>query len=129
MGSPKRRSILVVDDYPDNLELMQAILGREYEIILARNGEAALQLVADPNHLPDLILLDVLMPKMDGYEVFDQLRHSALTNKIPVIFISALADQEHVLKGVDLGALDYLTKPISPAVLLERIKGVLPPNG
>ena len=116
-----RATVLVVDDTPENLHLMSGLLKDLYRIKVANSGERALRLVNGENP-PDLILLDVMMPGMDGYEVCAQLKANPATAHIPVIFLtakSAVADEE---KGFALGAVDYITKPISPPLALARIK-------
>ena len=118
-GSNKAR-ILVVDDTPDNLYLMGALLEDEYEVVTAGSGAEALQLAHSATP-PELILLDIMMPEMDGYEVLRQLRQEPATVNIPVIFLTALTSIEEEQFGLDLGAVDYITKPISPPVVLARV--------
>ena len=123
-GSPAaggRASILVVDDTPDNLSLMTGLLRDEYRVKVATNGERALRVAgADPQ--PDLILLDIMMPGMNGYEVCERLKADERTRNIPVIFLTAKASIEDEQKGLELGAVDYITKPISPPIVLARLK-------
>ena len=115
-----RPTILVVDDAPENLALMSSLLKERYRVKLARNGETALQLAStEPG--PDLILLDVMMPGIDGYEVLARLRATVATRDIPVIFLTARAREEDEQRGLDLGAEDYITKPIRPSILLSRV--------
>ncbi|HYE71350.1 MAG TPA: response regulator, partial [Aquabacterium sp.] len=118
-GSNKAR-ILVVDDTPDNLYLMGALLEDEYEVVTAVSGAEALQLAHSATP-PELILLDIMMPEMDGYEVLRRLRQDPATMNIPVIFLTALTSIEEEQFGLDLGAVDYITKPISPPVVLARV--------
>ena len=114
-------TILVVDDTPDNLSLMRELLRKDYQVQLANGGERALKLAAlQPQ--PDLILLDIMMPVMDGYEVCRRLKADAATRDIPVVFLTAKADVEDEKRGLELGAVDYITKPISPPVVLARVK-------
>ena len=115
----RQLTILVVDDEPSNLKLLQQILGKYYILKFANNGASAL--VFATKHHPDLILLDIMMPEMDGYEVCKQLKETSVTAKIPVIFVSAKGEGEDKKKGFDLGAVDYVTKPIEPPVLLARV--------
>lgn len=113
--------ILVVDDNADNLALLGEILSGEYRVQVANSGSRALVLASDQPQ-PDLILLDIMMPGMDGNEVFRRLRGDIRTREIPVIFLSALsetADEEH---GLLLGAVDYITKPIRSSILLARVR-------
>lgn len=113
--------ILVVDDTPTNLQLMQSILElAEYEVITASNGPSALVLAQSAQ--PQLILLDVMMPGMDGYAVCSQLKANAATRHIPVIFVTAVDDTESETRGFALGAADYITKPIRVPVVLARVK-------
>ena len=120
MNSPQA-TILVVDDTPENLELMSGLLKDQYRVRVANNGERALRLAAaDP--APDLVLLDVMMPGIDGYEVCRRLKADPATAGTPVIFLTAKAEIEDERQGLSLGAVDYITKPISPPIVLARIK-------
>jgi putative two-component system response regulator len=112
-------TILVVDDTPDNLSLMSNLLKDDYKVKVANNGERALELVQSSR--PDLILLDVMMPGMSGYEVCQHLKQDRLTHDIPVIFLTALAATEDEKKGLELGAADFITKPINPPIVLARV--------
>lgn len=116
-----RQTILVVDDTPDNLALMAGLLKEHYRVRLANDGQKALQLAAraDP---PDLILLDVMMPGMDGFAVCRELKADERTRDIPIIFLTALSDAVDEEFGLALGAVDYITKPISPPVVLARVR-------
>ncbi|AEG93610.1 adenylate/guanylate cyclase domain-containing protein [Ramlibacter tataouinensis] len=120
--SPAR--ILIVDDSDDNLYLMSALLADSYEVVTASGGLQALQ-IARSAQPPDLILLDILMPDMDGYEVLRRLKADPCSAGIPVIFLTALTSVPQEQLGLDLGAVDYITKPISPPVLLARTKSHL----
>jgi adenylate cyclase len=126
-GSPKAR-ILVVDDTPDNLYLMSALLEDTYEVATADCGAQALEMVHSDTP-PELILLDIMMPEMDGYEVMRRLRQNPMTACIPVIFLTALTSIEEEQFGLDLGAVDYITKPISPPVVLARVHAHLERSG
>ena len=118
--TPAKPSILVVDDTPDNLTLMSELLRGRYTVKLAKNGEKALQLAAgDPQ--PDLILLDIMMPGLSGYDVMQQLMADEKTRHIPVIFLTAMSAVEDEKKGLELGAVDYITKPVSPPIVLARV--------
>ena len=117
-------TVLVVDDTPDNLALISALLKDSYQVKVAVSGEKALR-IATGTRPPDLILLDIMMPQMDGYEVCKRLKASPATADIPVIFVTARADEEDERIGLELGAVDYITKPISPAILLARVKAQL----
>ena len=120
----ERATILVVDDTPENLTLMSSLLKDDYKVKVANSGEKALQ-VAAAESPPDLILLDVMMPGMDGYEVCRQLKRNPKVMNIPVIFLTARSDMEDEKKGLELGAVDYITKPISPPIVMARIRNHL----
>ena len=113
-------TILVVDDTPDNLMLMTDLLKDRYRVKAANSGEKALR-VLQGGSLPDLILLDVMMPGLSGHEVAGQLKHDPRTCDIPIIFLTALAAIEDEIHGLELGAVDYITKPISPPLVLARV--------
>ena len=115
-----RGPILVVDDEPINLARLRAILEAEHELVFARNGEEALQAVA--KHQPALILLDVQMPKLDGYATCRRLKADPATEDIPVIFVTSLGADWNEETGFDAGCVDYITKPISPVVVKARIR-------
>lgn len=116
-----KSTILVVDDIPDNLELMSSLLKDDYLVKIANSGAKALR-IATSEFPPDLILLDIMMPIMDGYEVCQKLKLDPKTINIPVIFLTAKAEVEDEKKGLDLGAVDYIAKPISPPIMLARVK-------
>ena len=113
-------TVLVVDDTPDNLSLMGGLLRDHYHVKVANQGEKALK-IAQGEQPPDLILLDIMMPGMDGYEVCRRLKANLHTRDIPVIFLTARADMDDERQGLALGAVDYITKPISPPILLARV--------
>jgi putative two-component system response regulator len=117
----ERATVLVVDDTPDNLVLMSGLLKDEYRVKVANSGERALK-IAISEGAPDLILLDIMMPEMDGYEVCKRLKDYPQTRRIPVIFLTAMAEVEDETKGLSLGAVDYITKPISPPIVLARVR-------
>lgn len=125
MNDPvEKQAVLVVDDTPANIQVLMETLKDDYRIIAAVNGERALQLAtADPP--PDIILLDVMMPEMNGYEVCARLKADAKTRDIPIIFITAMSETQDETKGLELGAVDYITKPISPPVVTARVKSHL----
>lgn len=116
-----RAKILVVDDTPMNREFMSELLQDVYDVELAADGFRALQ-IARSAAPPDLILLDIMMPGIDGYQVCHQLKTDPKTAHIPVIFLTAMSDIHEEEKGLSLGAADYITKPISPPLVLARIK-------
>jgi putative two-component system response regulator len=114
-------TILVVDDNPDNLTVLGELLQVEHHVRAANSGARALQLaLLEPR--PDLILLDVMMPEMDGYQVLEHLRADALTRDIPVIFVTAMINTDEEERGLQLGAVDYITKPLRPAIVLARVR-------
>ena len=117
METPEKKSqILVVDDTPENVDILAGILREHYQIKVALNGAKAIS-IAEADPPPDLILLDVMMPEMDGYEVSRRLKENPATRDIPVIFVTAKTEVEDERKGFELGAVDYITKPISPAIV------------
>lgn len=116
----KKKRILVVDDSPTNIKVLNDHLNSLYHISVATNGPDALELVESKNK-PDLILLDIMMPGMDGYEVCKLLKSNSDTKNIPVIFVSAMSDVDDETFGLSLGAVDYITKPIRPAIVKARV--------
>ena len=121
MQDDVKPTVLVVDDTADNLSLMGSLLSRGYKVRVANSGEKALR-IANSLPGPDLILLDIMMPEMDGYEVMRRLKSNAATHDIPVIFLTAKSEVADETFGLSLGAIDYITKPISPPIVLARIK-------
>lgn len=116
--------VLLVEDEEDIREMVHFNLFKErYEVLLASDGQAALDIATNEN--PDLIVLDVMIPKVDGFEVCRTLKKDIETKKIPIIMLTAKGEEEDVIKGLEVGADDYITKPFSPKVLLARIKAVL----
>ena len=116
--------ILIVDDTPENVDVLAGILHEHYQIKIALNGPKALK-IAQSNSAPALVLLDVMMPEMDGYEVCRQLQADERTRRIPVIFVTAKSEDEDEALGLALGAVDYITKPVSPAIVLARVRSQL----
>lgn len=116
-------TLLVVDDTPANVDVLAGILREHYQIKVALDGERALQLAAAQP--PDLILLDVMMPGMDGYEVCRRLKADPRTAAVPVIFVTAKTEVEDEMQGLELGAVDYLTKPVSAPIVLARVRAHL----
>lgn len=111
--------LLIVDDEPTNIDILVSIFEDDHDISIALNGEQALELAASER--PDLILLDVLMPGMNGYEVCTRLKRNPETSEIPVIFITGLGDEQAESRGLDVGAVDYVTKPINPRIVRKRV--------
>ncbi|MBS4098419.1 MAG: diguanylate cyclase [Sulfuricella sp.] len=116
-------TLLIVDDEKQNRTLLLELLKSDYRIILAKNGVQALERARE--HGPDLILLDVMMPEMDGYATIHILKEDESTREIPVIFISALDSASDEEKGLELGAVDYITKPFHPSIVLIRVRNHL----
>jgi sigma-B regulation protein RsbU (phosphoserine phosphatase) len=117
----KRHRILIVDDAPENIQMLMGALRDEYSILAATNGEKALE-VARKEPQPDLILLDVTMPEMDGYTVMEKLSRIDSTMKIPVMFVTARSEAGDEARGLELGAVDYITKPFNPDLVKARIR-------
>ena len=114
-------TVLVIDDTPSNLDVLTGILKDTYQVKVAINGHIGIK-IAKTVPQPDLILLDIMMPDIDGFEVCRQLKLQPNTAHIPIIFVTAKIDPEDEVKGLSLGAVDYLTKPITPQVALQRVK-------
>lgn len=121
MADPTRPTLLIVDDAPENLFVLSELLQPHYRVLAANSGERGLQ-VASSLPRPDLILLDVMMPGMNGYQVMQALQADALCADIPVIFLTALSSPREEERGLSLGAVDYITKPITPAIVLARVR-------
>ncbi len=121
MSNKKKMTILVVDDNPQNLQFVANLLsGEGYEIALAQNGLQALDYLKE--NKPDLILLDVMMPDMDGFQVCAKLKADMTLTQIPVIFLTARTEIENIVKGFEAGGIDYITKPFNSTELLARVK-------
>lgn len=119
-----QQKILIVDDEPINISAIAEILGQKYALSVANNGEKALRILSEGLQ-PDLILLDILMPDIDGFEVAKQLKANPDTAAIPIIFLTAKKDNESIATGFKVGAVDYLSKPFQKEELLLRIKNTL----
>jgi two-component system sensor histidine kinase/response regulator len=120
----EKPTVLVVDDTPANLQLLYELLKGEFEVRTASNGQKALD-ICQSDTPPDLVLLDIMMPGMDGFEVAQRLREHPSSETIPVIFVTAKSDQESRLKGLGLGAVDFVAKPVDPEVLLPRVRNFM----
>ncbi|MBI9082386.1 MAG: response regulator [Desulfobacterales bacterium] len=120
MSGTLNATVLIVDDTKLNVDLLVNTLSDEYDISVAMDGQTALEIAE--SELPDLILLDIMMPEMDGYEVCRRLKTGERTREIPIIFITAKSDEEDEIQGFELGAVDYITKPISPPKVIARVK-------
>lgn len=115
------KTVLIVDDTPENLDILSEVLSPVYQVLGATNGERALEIAQQVEHL-DLILLDVMMPQMDGYEVLKRLRNLPRLEDTPVIFITALSSSKDEERGLEFGAVDYVTKPFNLSIVLARVK-------
>jgi len=115
-----RQTLLLVDDEPINLQVLRHTLQDHYRLLFAKDGARALELAHD--HQPDLILLDIMMPGMSGYDVCTQLKADQATSSIPLIFVTALSDAEDETRGLELGAVDYITKPFNPGIVRARVR-------
>jgi two-component system, sensor histidine kinase and response regulator len=120
----ERPSLLVVDDTPDNLMLLSQLFKDEYRVRLAQNGAKALEMCTSATP-PDLVLLDVMMPGMDGFEVAKRMREHPTSEGIPVIFVTALTETDARMRGLDLGAVDFISKPIDPEVMKLRVRNFM----
>lgn len=121
---PPRLSLLLVDDTPENLMLLSNLLKEEYRVRLASNGTKALELCTSDNP-PDLVLLDIMMPDIDGFEVAKRMREHPTSENIPVIFVTAMTSADARIKGLDLGAVDFITKPVDPEALKYRVRNFM----
>lgn len=114
------KRVLIVDDVPRNIDLLREILSEHYQVQVAKSGSVALDIIA--RQLPDIILLDIMMPGMNGFEVCEVIKNNPNTADIPVIFLTAATDTENEIKGFEVGAVDFITKPISPVTTLSRVE-------
>lgn len=124
MDEEKKQTVLVVDDMPTNIAVLAGLLSPFYRVKAARDGAKALAIARSANP-PDLILLDVIMPEMNGYEVCEKLKADPDTAPIPIIFVTSLTEEEDEEKGLKLGAVDYITKPFRSAIVLARVENHL----
>jgi len=120
---PKRAKILIVDDDPLNRLVLEKTLGSEHDVFLVESGEKALTFIK--SNQVDLIILDVVMPGIDGYEVLVQLKENPITQSIPIVFISANNSHTDEAKGLELGAMDYITKPFNASIVKVRVRNQL----
>ena len=115
-----KAKILVVDDEPNNLQVINQVLVGNYQLVFAKNGQRAIEIAIEQQ--PDLILLDIMMPGMDGYEVCRELKNIKSTAHIPIIFVTAMSEMENECQGFEAGGVDYITKPICPEIVRVRVK-------
>ncbi len=116
-------TLLIVDDAETNIDILVDVLGEEYDIAVAMDGESALEAVEVD--LPDLILLDIMMPDIDGFEVCKRLKGNPETDNIPIVFLSALTEEKEKQKGLDFGAVDFITKPFEVSEIQSKVKKYL----
>lgn len=117
----KKPTIMLVDDVPENIAVLSEVLQPEYKVRAATHGRRALEIATRPP-LPDLILLDIALPEIDGYAICRLLKENPKTSHIPIIFVTAHVHPDDEAKGLELGAVDYITKPIRPAIVRQRVK-------
>lgn len=120
MENSKNYRILVVDDEKHNIDVLNDILSPMYDVLIAKDGVTALKMAKE--FVPDLILLDVVMPEVSGFKVIATLKNNEITKNIPVIFVTSLDDYKYEEKGFELGAVDYITKPFRNAIVMARVK-------
>ena len=121
MKNDKKPQILIVDDNPQNIQVLgRMLMDRGYRVSISQTGKGALEFAQ--KRQPDVILLDIMMPEMDGFEVCKRLKQMPETEKIPVIFLTARYETENIVKGFDVGGVDYVTKPFNSVELLARVK-------
>ena len=118
------QTILIVDDEPINIKALQLVLGEEHNLVFATTGEMALQMAVEEPR-PDLILMDIVMPGLDGFEVCQRLKNDERTSNIPVVFLTARWETSEEARGLELGAVDYIRKPFSPPIIKARIRNHL----
>lgn len=123
-NEPVKNTVLIVDDAVDNLAVMVGLLKDTYKVLVAKDGQTALNLCQSGN-APDIVLLDIMMPDMDGYQVLNALREHPQSESIPVIFVSALHETANQIQGLQRGAIDYLVKPVQPDILKLRLANLL----
>ena len=123
MYAKKANSVLLVDDEPVNIKILSDVLKDEYEVVFATRGDEGIRLALEVK--PDIILLDIMMPDMDGYEVCARLKSDARTAAIPVVFVTALGSPVQEVKGLETGAIDYVTKPINGDIVRARLRNHL----
>ncbi len=123
MECKTRQTVLIIDDMVANIEILNGILNSDFEILFATSGSDGLEVARAQN--PDIILLDVVMPEMDGYQVCALLKSEERTQDIPVIFVTAMDQESDESKGLSIGGVDYITKPVRPSIVRARIKNQL----
>jgi len=119
-ANERKSRVLIVDDEPGNIKILSNVLAGDYVLSVATNGRHALEVARV--QAPDIILLDMVMPEMDGIEVCEALKADEQTRPIPVIFVTSMSDNANEERGLEAGAVDYISKPISPAIVKARVK-------
>ena len=120
MDNDKKKKVLIIDDEKMNIMALAHYINDQYEVLVATNGQEGLK-VAE-NHLPDIILLDIIMPGLTGFDVIERLKKIEATKRIPVIFVTGLANESNIEKGLRLGAMDYISKPFEKSIVEKRIE-------
>lgn len=122
MNTPSndKNRVLIVDDEPGNIKILSSVLAPDYALSVATSGAQALQIAEV--QAPDIVLLDMVMPEMDGIQVCEALKANEVTKNIPVIFVTSMSDSVNEERGLDAGAVDYISKPISPPIVKARVK-------
>ena len=115
-----KNRVLIVDDEPGNIKILSSVLAPDYALSVATSGAQALQIAEV--QAPDIVLLDMVMPEMDGIQVCEALKANEVTKNIPVIFVTSMSDSVNEERGLDAGAVDYISKPISPPIVKARVK-------
>ena len=115
--------VLIVDDTEENIDILMESLGNEYDITVAMDGETALEILKE--EIPDIILLDIMMPDMDGYEVCRCIKENKKVSEVPIIFLTAMTDIDSKIKGFELGAVDYITKPFEILEVKSKVNNHL----
>jgi len=124
MVSQKKILVLVIDDDIKILDLIEKILkGTEFNVLLATNGYDGIQIAKE--HNPSIILLDIFMPKLDGFMICRALKRNVYTKNIPVVFLTGINSKEHIIKAIKVGALDYIVKPFMPSDLLTKLRKIM----
>ncbi|MBF0620864.1 MAG: diguanylate cyclase [Magnetococcales bacterium] len=123
LDSGTNARVLIVDDEPGNIRILKEILGNDFQIFFATDGEKALEIASAER--PDIVLLDIMMPGIDGFEVCRRLKAGPMTSAIPVIFVTASISEDDEAKGLEIGAIDYITKPLRPAIVNIRVRNHL----
>lgn len=124
MNEVKKHKVLIVDDTPANIHVLAEVLSPDYDILVATDGLQALEMVAGVDK-PDIVLLDIMMPGIDGLEVCRRIRNDSENSNMPIIFVTALMENDNEVQGLELGAIDYITKPVTPSIVRLRVQNQL----